>query len=75
MPNETEVPQVWTVQVMADQLKAHETVIEAIISMKGIKHVAECGYIRIFSNEAVAQVRHELNARAARRSSPKQEGL
>lgn len=63
------LPRLVTVGVIASELKVPvERVRHIIRSRPHIRPRAYAGIVRLFSNEAIAQVRYELNRRAAHRA-------
>ena len=62
-------PQLITVGVIAAELKVPVTRVSQILrSHPPIQPRAYAGNVRLFGNDAIAQVRYELNAVAARRA-------
>jgi hypothetical protein len=71
---ESPPPKLVTVGVIADELgEPVDRVSRVLRNRLHIKPAAYAGNVRLFSNEAIAQVRHELTAIDARRSKPKAE--
>lgn len=70
MPSEnTEIPRLYTEQRIADTLGVSRARVAYIIrSRKHIKPAAIAGQTYCYYSNAVAQVRHELNAIDARKS-------
>jgi hypothetical protein len=63
-------PRLLTVGVIAAELNVSvDRICRILQNRRHIRPVALAGNIRLFRNEAVAQIRHELNAIAARRDA------
>lgn len=66
-------PQLRTIGRMAAELGVPIHRINHILATRShIQPVARAGTLRLFDAEAVAQVRHELNAQDARRPAPRE---
>lgn len=63
----TEAPRLNTTGAIADRLGVAVHRIHYIIETRGIEPAAYAGRLRLFDREAVARIRHELNAIDARR--------
>lgn len=67
MPTRT-VPSLWTPGRIAAELKVPlHRVLYILATRPHIRETARAGTLRLYRSEAVAQVRHELNAIDARR--------
>jgi hypothetical protein len=65
-----ETPRLWTIGVVAADLGEPSHRIAYIVRTRPhIRPSARAGRLRLFNREAVAQIRHELNAMAARRGA------
>lgn len=68
MPEIASIPRLITPGIIAGELDERlHRVLNVLATRSHIKPAARAGTIRLYSREAIAQVRHELNAIDARR--------